>query len=315
MPAGVAALQQLGVEIPDAARSIIAGVRYHDGDVQVAARLARPAYGIRRTVLAAALVERARAVGVEIFDETRVERQHVAADGVTLATSRGALNARLLVGADGLASRVRERAGLDRPASRSIRFGHRRHFACAPFSDHVEVHLGTGIEAYVTPVGCSIGVAFLWRDGALKAPPTTKTLLAHFPALSHRLDGVPFETASAGAGPFAREARALACDRVVLLGDAAGYIDAISGEGLSLALSAALDLAEVLPDAIARGGTAAAFAPYVHAVRRRFRRYALVVDALLFLSHRPLLRRATLRLLARTPALMRTTVAWATDLR
>jgi flavin-dependent dehydrogenase len=45
-----------------------------------------------------------------------------------------------------------------------------------------------------------------------------------------------------GAGPLAQAARRVVDDRVVLLGDAAGYVDALTGEGLALGFAPAEDL-------------------------------------------------------------------------
>jgi menaquinone-9 beta-reductase len=87
----------------------------------------------------------------------------------------------------------------------------------------------------------------------------------------------------------------------VLLGDAAGYVDAITGEGVSLALACAEALAGVLPEALARGATAGTLAPYVRAFRREFRRYEWLTRSVLALARRPRLRRPIVRLLGRSP--------------
>ena len=88
----------------------------------------------------------------------------------------------------------------------------------------------------------------------------------------------------------------------MLLGDAAGYVDAITGEGLSLAFGCAADLAALLPEALARGAGAAALGPYEAAWRRRFRPYAAWTRLLLTLARRGGLRRSVLALAAATPA-------------
>ena len=59
-----------------------------------------------------------------------------------VATADGPLSARLVVGADGLRSRLRRWAGLDGEPAPVRRFGVRRHFAIAPWSDFVEVSWG-----------------------------------------------------------------------------------------------------------------------------------------------------------------------------
>jgi flavin-dependent dehydrogenase len=206
---------------------------------------------------------------------------------------------RLLVAADGLASPVRRREGLELPARGPARFGLRCHLAVESWPEAVEVHLGDGVEAYLTPSGRGrVGVAFLFERGA---GGSFQALLARFPELAARLAGAQPASEPRGAGPLARRARARVADRLVLLGDAAGYLDAVSGEGLSLALGCAADLAALLPAALARGADAVALAPYEAAWRRRYRPYAAWTRLLLALSRRPALRRVVLRRVAAWP--------------
>ena len=75
--------------------------------------------------------------------------------GLMVETAWGPVGARLLVGADGLLSRVRREAGLELPWRGRRRFGVRRHFRLRPWSPFVEVHWAEGIEAYITPAGPS----------------------------------------------------------------------------------------------------------------------------------------------------------------
>jgi flavin-dependent dehydrogenase len=163
----------------------------------------------------------------------------------------------------------------------------------------VEVHLGDRCEAYLTPAGPGrLGVAFLFED---HAPGGWAALLARFPALQARLGALAPASDPLGAGPLARSARARVLDRLVLLGDAAGYLDALSGEGLSLGLGCALDLAALAPAAVAAGATRASLQGYEAAWRRRWRPYWASTAALLAVARRPALRRGLLRLSAREP--------------
>lgn len=89
-------------------------------------------------------------------------------------------------------------------------------------------------EAYVTPVADDlVGVAVLSsrRQGY-------DDHLAGFPALRARLGGEP-ATAVRGAGPLRQGARTRVAGRVLLVGDAAGYVDALTGEGIALGLASA----------------------------------------------------------------------------
>jgi flavin-dependent dehydrogenase len=85
-----------------------------------------------------------------------------------------------------------------------------------------------------------------------------------------------------------------------LIGDAAGYVDAITGQGLSLAFAASAVLMEALPDDLS-ADLRPAFERYEAGVRARWLRYALPARALVALSRRPGLRRSGLRFVARFP--------------
>jgi len=200
--------------------------------------------------------------------------------------------ARWVIGADGLRSRVRRWAGLEGPPGRQRRFGVRRHFACRPWSDLVEVYWGPDCEAYVTPVGADeVGVAMLWSGGKARFD----DLLAHFPALAARLDGAPAASRDRGAGPLLQRPRGVCRGNVALVGDASGYVDAITGEGLAVALHQSAALIEAL-----RAGD---LARYASRHRRIGRLPDNMTSLLLAVERRPWLRRRMVRALAAEPAL------------
>jgi flavin-dependent dehydrogenase len=303
LPAGVRALGPLGVleRIPPEDRAAIEAIRWIDAAAGEA-RLALPpprGLAVRRTALSAALLARAREAGAEVIQGAAVSRHRRVGDGVVVAGPFGEARGRLLVAADGLNSPTRRREGLDLPPRAPRRYGARHHFQVSPWSPDVEVHFGPRAEAYVWPAGpARVGVAFLYEPGVSGSP---RRLLESFPAIAARVAGAPEASAPRGAGPFDQAARARVADRLVLLGDAAGYVDAITGEGLSLAFGCAADLAAIAPEALARGATAAALLPYERAWRRRFRPYAAWTRLLLALSRRPALRRGVLALAAARP--------------
>ncbi|WP_233561599.1 NAD(P)/FAD-dependent oxidoreductase, partial [Sorangium cellulosum] len=232
----------------------------------------------------------------------RIER---ADGGARLVTRRRVVEARYVVGADGLGSRVRRALGWDAPPSGPRRLGLRQHFRCAPWSTFVEVHLADGVEAYVTPAGPErVGVAFLWDGDRLEGRASAERLVRRFPALAERVAGVPADSTPRGSGPLERASARLHDDRFALVGDAAGYIDAITGEGISLALVSAAALSTAL-DAALRGGGAAPLAAYARVFRREFLRYAIATRAVLFIARRPRLRDGVLTALATAPWLFR----------
>jgi flavin-dependent dehydrogenase len=72
---------------------------------------------------------------------------------------------------------------------------------------------------------------------------------------------------------MARIATRRTADRLVLIGDAVGFVDSIAGDGRSIALNPALILGVHLPDVLARGATRKSLAAYERAARRLFRSY------------------------------------------
>src|SRR5215470_2183362 len=108
MPLGVAALATMGVEVPQPGRTPFIGIRYVDGDVVAEGRFPRgPGWGVRRTALIEGMVARAQALRVDLRYGCEVMTWQRTDGGVVVDTDQGAVPARLLVGADGLHSRVR----------------------------------------------------------------------------------------------------------------------------------------------------------------------------------------------------------------
>ncbi|MDQ1531341.1 MAG: hypothetical protein QOE37_1446, partial [Microbacteriaceae bacterium] len=172
-------------------------------------------------------------LGVEVT-QARVDRLDQGADAVTVAGVR----ARYAVGADGLHSTVRRLAGLEGRPARRPRYGLRRHFAVRPWSDLVEVHWRPGFELYVTPVGDEVvGVAVLGRRGLDLA-----AAIEQVEPVRAQLAGTQPLDEVRGAGPLRQRARARTGGRVALVGDAAGYVDALTGEGLAVGFASAREL-------------------------------------------------------------------------
>lgn len=281
MPAAVRALAELDVVVPG---RDFAGICYRDGRRRVDAPFrAGPGRGVRRTALSTALARAVSARGISIepaaVSELTQTPASVRANGVS---------ARYLVAADGLHSPVRHHLGLDRRLRRRPRWGQRRHFAIAPWSDRVEVHWSAEAEAYVTPVADDlVGVAILT---GCRRP--FAQLLAGFPELADRLAGAS-GGAVRGAGPLRQAATRRVAGRVLLVGDAAGYVDALTGEGLATGFAAAGRLA----------GCLAAGQPerYEQQWRQATRRYRLLTEGLVRTAQNPLLRQAIVPASARLP--------------
>ncbi len=194
------------------------------------------------------------------------------------SVSVNGIRARYLAAADGLHSPVRAALGLQGPAGRTRRWGFTRHVAVPPWSEYVEVHWAAGAaagEAYVTPVADDcVGIAILTtRRGPFEQH------LGAFPALRERLAGRPHGRDRA-AGPLRQQVRARVAGRVLLVGDAAGYVDALTGEGLGLSFAAARALVACV--------AADRPADYERLWRQTTRRYRLMTTGVLLGSTSPL---------------------------
>ncbi len=305
MPAGVARLARIGVVPPTWGSHPFVGIRYLDATggrlVTSEARFpSGPGLGIRRTALSEALRARALELGVDIREKTEALsfRETAGRDGgppgpgVEVQTSAGPIAGDWLIGADGLHSQVRKWAGIAAKTGPARRLGIRRHFTVAPWTDHVEVWWSDRAEAYVTPVGPErVGVAFLWTPGASRQKGDYETFLGLFPDLAAKLG--PPETSIRGAGPFDVRVETQVKGNVLLTGDAAGYVDALTGEGVALAL----EEAQVLV-ALCLAGRAAEWPARWTALTRRHRWFT---RGLLAMAARPWLRRQVVRALAWAP--------------
>lgn len=318
LPHGVDALATLGLaDVLDAiAAPPFRGIRFRCGDVAATGDFPDDAVGrgVCRLRLDAAVRDAvARHPDVElahgrVLDVTPADgRMRVRLDGGTM------LEAPVVVGADGARSTVRRCLGLDRPPPRRGRFALRGHFelpAGTPLPDRVELTVAGGFELYVTPVAPAlVGVAAIVEQETMAADGGTAAtrlaaLVARVPAVADRLAGARLVDRVLACGPLRVRARAVARDRVVLVGDAAGYVDAITGEGMSLAFRTASLAADAIA-AIRHDGTApdAAWRAYGRARARAVRDHTLLTLGLVFLARHPALARRAIARLAREPAL------------
>lgn len=282
MPSAVTALADLGV---DPAGVPVRGIRYLRGRHVASATFGgQPGRGVRRTVLVSALRDRLADAGVRSI-HTRVTDLHQDASRVRTA----GVQARYVAVADGLHSPLRRRLGLDVPSRSAARYGLRRHLALAPWTDHVEVYWGEDAEAYVTPVGAGeVGVAILGPAGA-----TFEHRLRSFPDLAERLAAAVPTSRVRGAGPLRQTAAARVHGRVLLVGDAAGYVDALTGEGLAVGFAGARELVRCVacdrPD------------DYEAAWRAVTRRPRLLTEMLLRATRHTIVRRSLVPLAHRLP--------------
>lgn len=265
LASAVRGLSALGV----APRSIeaqgarLAGIRYFSPRGRRAeARFESDALsvGLRRARLSELLLRRASelpSLALRLGSPARITSDGGGAC-VTVGSERW--QPQLLIAADGLNSGVRRALGIAHRLGPRRRYGVRRHFELPSWTDHVEVYFARGVEAYVTPVGDGVNIAFLWTPGQISADdpaaPPFSDLLARFPELAARLGAASAQDRARGAGPFDQHPVERVRAGLALLGDAGGYIDALTGEGVGLAVTQALALERaVVPFLRSHAGT------------------------------------------------------------
>ena len=209
----------------------------------------RPGLGIRRLTLDAALLHRARTLGAEVREGTRATgllRHEGVVEGV-LAEGPGGphtFEARLVVGADGRQSVVASRLGLHRPHPRLRRFAVRGYWeGMEGLDEYGEMHVGGGGYCGVAPLSPTLAnVAFVLDGTAMGAAGGDvegffqEELRARWPRVWERLEGASLMETPRVIGPLAVKARSLTAPGALLVGDAAGFYDPFTGEGITLAL-------------------------------------------------------------------------------
>ena len=228
MPDNLEVLSCLGVSLDRYTTGEFRGIKFVGFEGSVAADFpCGTGRGIRRVLLHQALLDHARAAGVETLWRVRVslgDRRLVAVNG-------NPVRYRWLVGADGQNSSVRRWAGLDHGRMHSERIGLRRHFRVRPWSEFVEIHWGQHGQAYVTPVGGDeVCVALISRERFS----SFEAGLAQFATLARHLSTAQPCSPVRGSLTVSRHLTRVTRGNVALIGDASGSVDAITGEGLAI---------------------------------------------------------------------------------
>jgi geranylgeranyl reductase family protein len=226
-----------------------------------------PGFALRRFDLDLALLDTARARGVDVAEDTRATELRIES-GIVTAVSisrRGGpetvCEARLVVAADGRGSLAARRLGLLHEHPRLRKFAVRGHFEDVEgLSDYGEMHVGGGGYCGIAPLSRSAAnVAFvLDRREMAKAGGDVEAFyratLGRWPRISERLARARLLAPPRAIGPLALEARGVSAPGALLVGDAAGFYDPFTGEGVTLALRSAEMAAGVASRAL-RAGT------------------------------------------------------------
>ena len=288
MPDAIAALGSLGVRIDGSDGFAFRGIRFVEGSTQVDASFpSGDGVGLRRPVLHRKMIERAEHLGVKLL--WRVPVAGISAEGIVAGGKT--MSARWIVGADGIRSRVRRWCDLESTARTRPRYAFRRHYRVVPWTDCMEIYWGRNAQAYVTPVGRQdVCIVVISRNPGVRST----SIAAEFPALAERLACAEAGRES-GAVTLARGLQRVYRDRIALIGDASGSVDAITGNGLCLSFHQAIALADALQSGDLNR--------YQAAHRRLARRPTLMGRLLLLLDSRPKLLHRGMRSLEAHPDL------------
>ncbi|HEX6939162.1 MAG TPA: FAD-dependent oxidoreductase [Longimicrobiales bacterium] len=306
-------------------------------DPRTATALALP-----RERLDHALVQGARARGAVFLPATHVTGIVRGRDGrVAGVHGRGndgtpaEMRARLVIGADGLRSVIARRLGLALPPGRLRKVSLTAHVrGVLDIDDAGEMHVAPHACAGLAPVAagddplCNLTLVVDARRHARGLARDAEAfywcMLRRFPRLGARLDAARAVATDPAApaprllasGPFDRPARDIVADGAALVGDAAGYYDPFTGQGIHQALAGAEILAEEA-DAALRAGDVSA-----RRLRRYARRHARLVRGartlqrlIEFVISRPALADAAIRRLAAAPRAAAAIIAATGDLR
>jgi flavin-dependent dehydrogenase len=268
-------------------------------------------FSLDRARLDHALLAAARRAGVEVEEGRRV----AAADPVLAA-------APVVVGADGLRSVVARAAGAYRRAPRLRKLSitlHVEAVALDPSEGWIRLDaLGTVGLAPLDPGGArwnATVVVDARAHGRTVAGDPAAFALAR---VADVLAPAPPPRAVAGpwtSGPFDWPGRRAVADGVVLVGDAAGYFDPLTGQGIFRALRSAELAADAIDTALRTGRAFRRdLAPYEHALRRELSAPLRVQRGVEAVISRGPLRRGAIALLGRWPRPMDTLIAVTGDL-
>jgi geranylgeranyl reductase family protein len=269
-----------------------------------------------------ALCERARVTAVGPWDGS--------GRTLTVRTPDGErrIRARLVIGADGHHSIIAKGAGLA-----AARWQHRWPRRVGIMAHYENV---TTLDRYgamvvgprnfhgysgIAPLGGGLAnVAFVFDIAAMKQRGTSmetffEQSIAALPPVRDALAGARRVSKIHGVGPLAQGARRAVADGVLLVGDAAVYLDPFTGEGVYKALRSAELAVETADRALRKGSTdVAMLRPYLAARRQAFLEKTLVNYLVQLIVHTPRVMNYVTPRLESRPALARQLVLVLGDL-
>jgi geranylgeranyl reductase family protein len=211
-------------------------------------------YTVMRDVFDNFLVKKAQQLGAVLMDGQKVTKVQVSGDWVEISTADNVFRSRLVVGADGAYSVVARELGM----GRSIEYlmGIESEIAVpdeelANWKSRAQIDLGCipGGYAWVFPKRNHLSVGI--GSHASKA----RDLRAQYQKFLNSLNIGSYAIASSGSHliPTCTKGKLVWQDKALLLGDAAGLADPLTGEGIYYAILSAQLAAPAIIDSLAHG--------------------------------------------------------------
>jgi flavin-dependent dehydrogenase len=282
-PGALATLDEAGLGDAVRARGLaVRGMTVSGAGATVSASYPRGLCGVAltRRDLDALLVGAAAAAGARFEERVTVLGPALSADGhvagVRVASGSGAATvpARLVIAADGRGSRLAAGLSLARFARAPRRWAFGAYYAgVAGVTRFGEMHVGRAGYLGIAPLPGGVANVCVVRTAAGRrhAPRVDqRRVLADAidadPVIRERFRRAQPISAVSVLGPLAVDARSAGCPGLLLAGDAAGFVDPMTGDGLRFALRGGELAAAAALDELATGRPAFAA---LHAARSR----------------------------------------------
>jgi flavin-dependent dehydrogenase len=329
MPEGVGILASLGVlpAVLERGAGRARGLRFRSrsgvwAQADFPAMQSAPAYSvvIRRYELDQLLLERARevptvtvregfAVAEALYREGSI--QGITGHAVGSPGQSETFRAPLTLAADGMHSRFHGRYGIQRRVWRRQRWGLAGHLrGVEELGPYIEVLFQGESEIYMAPLANGLAlVAILAEKRAMGAfrgnlERAYHDFLKAAPGLGDRIRSSEVVPPVGARGPLGFTVRPVFAPGLLLVGDSAGFLDPITGEGMTLALKCAQAAVPVVQQAFERGDWGPnTLSEYATARSRAIEDVSRLTRMMLSVSRFPWLADRAIRRLSGDPAL------------
>lgn len=284
----------------------------------------RPAFTLPRWNLDLALIRHASASGVDVREGVRAMDVETVSSHIRVKTgSKGSmsdqLKCKVVVGADGLHSTVSQSLGIESRGQWPRRLGLVTHYeGVSDLGSYGEMHVGPGVYCGLAPlpggrVNVGLVMSLTSRANSTKhVADRFREAIQTMPQVQRKLSAGRMVKPIRGMGPMSRRVESLSGNGYLLVGDAAGFLDPFTGEGIYRGLRGAEIASGVIHDALSNDalGPSRDGPPDLSAYRSIRRREFIAKERLTWLVQLALTRPAVLARLCRGVATSPDT-AWA----